>query len=475
MIETYPETVVRSKPVKRIPQTKGLPLVGSIPDLMKDPFGFLAQARETHGDIYRLNLGLTNVVMLNHPAQIQQVFVDNAQNYRKGGAMWDAIRVLLGNGLVVSEGDFWRRQRRMMQPQFHRQRLAGLTDLMVSAINESLDSWETQETENAFDLAPAFNNLTMKVITRTLFGMGLNAGAMDEVSEAVTYAVDYILKAVALNALPAWMPAPGRRQYQKAIATIDRQVYGIIASARQKAGAENYLLEMLLDSVDAETGEGMTDQQLRDEVTTLFLAGYETTSLTLSWAFDYLVHHPGMMQKIQAEVDSVLGNRPPTFEDLPKLTYTRMVLQETLRLRPSAWQVMRTAIDDDEIDGYPIPAGTNLVALIYMCHHHPAEWPNPEEFDPERFSPENSERRHKLAWMPFGAGKRMCIGKDFALMEGQLALAMTAQRYQMMPTVEPQARPQLSATLRPEGGVKVKLLKRIENKPGIESDAREMA
>src|SRR6266498_1544434 len=436
MLDAYSETTALSKPIKSIPLSRGLPLVGSIPDLMKDPFGFMAQARETYGDMYRLNLGLTNVVMLNHPRQIQHVFVDHAQNYRKGGPMWDAIRVLLGNGLVVSEGEFWRRQRRMMQPQFHRQRLAALSELMVSAIDESLDSWKSENNDATFDLAPAFNYLTMKVITRTLFGMGLDANAMDEVSEAVTYAVDYILKAVALNALPAWMPAPGRSQYRKAIATIDKQVYEIIGSTRQKSGSENYLLEMLLDAVDAETGEGMTDQQLRDEVTTLFLAGYETTSLTLSWAFDYLVRRPEIMQKLQAEVDSVLGNRPPTFADLPKLTYTRMVLQETLRLRPSAWQVMRTAIEDDEIDGYPIPAGTNLVALIYMCHHHPAEWPNPEEFDPERFAPENSERRHKLAWMPFGAGQRMCIGKDFALMEGQLALAMTAQRYQMLPTGE---------------------------------------
>ena len=461
MLDAYSETTALSKPIKSIPLSRGLPLVGSIPDLMKDPFGFMAQARETYGDMYRLNLGLTNVVMLNHPRQIQHVFVDHAQNYRKGGPMWDAIRVLLGNGLVVSEGEFWRRQRRMMQPQFHRQRLAALSELMVSAIDESLDSWKSENNDATFDLAPAFNYLTMKVITRTLFGMGLDANAMDEVSEAVTYAVDYILKAVALNALPAWMPAPGRKQYQEAIAKIDKQVYGIIASTRKKSGSENYLLEMLLDAVDAETGEGMTDQQLRDEVTTLFLAGYETTSLTLSWALDYLIRCPEIMQKLQAEVDSLLGKRLPTFADLPNLPYTRMVLQETLRHRPSAWQVMRTAVEDDEIDGYPIPAGTNLVALIYMCHHHPEEWSNPEEFDPERFSPENSERRHKLAWMPFGAGQRMCIGKDFALMEGQLALAMTVQRYQITPVANRRAQLQLSTTLRPGGGVKVKLVKRI--------------
>ncbi len=260
--------------------------------------------------------------------------------------------------------------------------------------------------------------------------------------------------------LPAWLPVPGRKQYQQATARIDKSVYRIIASSREKTDSENHLLAMLLDAVDEETGEGMTDQQLRDEVTTLFLAGYETTSLALSWAFDYLVRRPEMMQKLQAEVDAALGNRLPTFADLPKLPYARMVLQETLRLRPPAWQVMRTAIADDEIDGCRIPAGTNLMALMYMCHHHPAEWPNPEEFDPERFLPGRSEGRHKLAWMPFGAGQRMCIGRDFALMEGQLALAMAVQRFRITQSAEHSAQPQLSATLRPKGGVTVSLEKR---------------
>jgi cytochrome P450 len=217
---------------------------------------------------------------------------------------------------------------------------------------------------------------------------------------------------------------------------------------------------MLLDMVDDETGEGMTDKQLHDEVTTLFLAGYETTSVALSWAFDFLSQHPDMMRKLQVEVDLVLGDRLPTMADLHQMPYSRMILQETLRIRPPAWQVMRTAVEDDEIDGYPIKAGTNIVALMYMCHFHPDEWTDPETFDPERFSPERSESRHKLAWMPFGAGQRLCIGKDFAMMEGQLALAMVAQRYQITKTSERPAEQQLAATLRPKGGVVVKLEKR---------------
>lgn len=458
MLDTYPQSIAQPAQPKNIPLTKGLPLVGSIPQIVKDPFGYLKQAHTTYGDLYNLNLGLSKMLMLNHPRQIQHVFVDNAQNYRKGGGMWDAIRAMLGNGLVVSEGSFWLRQRRMMQPQFHRQRLAALTELMVSAMQDALDTWEQAAATGAdFNVAPAFNELTMKVITRTLFGTGLSNEEMDRVSKALDYSVNYILKAIVLNSLPKWMPAPGKKEFERSIRQIDETVYRIIADSRKDHGAQNHMMAMLLDMVDDETGEGMTDQQLRDEVTTLFLAGYETTSIALTWAWDFLTHRPEVMEKLQAEVDAVLGDRLPTFADLMQLPYCRMVLQETLRIRPSAWQLPRTAIADDEIDGYHIPAGTTITALIYMCHYHPEEWDRPEEFDPERFQPTNTEKRHKFAYMPFGAGQRKCIGLDFALMEGQLALAMVAQRYKVFKTNPNLAEPQLSTTLRPKGGVFVKL------------------
>ncbi len=461
MLDTYPQSIVQPAQPKRIPLTKGIPLVGSLPQIIKNPFGFLMQARDTYGDIYNLNLGISKMLILNNPRQLQHIMVDNVQNYRKGGGMWDAVRAMLGNGLVVSEGSFWMRQRRMMQPQFHRQRLAALTELMVSAIDEALTTWEKSANGSEFNVAPAFNELTMKVITRTLFGTGLDQDEMNRVSKALDYSVNYILKAIVLNSLPSWMPAPGRKEFEKSIAQIDETVYRIIADSRKSSGAENHLMAMLLDMVDDETGEGMTDQQLRDEVTTLFLAGYETTSIALTWSFDFLAHNPEMMEKLRTEVDTVVGSdRLPTFADLPKMPYSRKVLQETLRIRPSAWQLPRTAIEDDEIDGHHIPAGTNLIGLIYMCHYHPDEWDNPEVFDPERFQSEKSEKRHKFAYMPFGAGQRKCIGMDFALMEGQLALAMVAQRYALTKTTEQLAEPQLSTTLRPKDGVVVKLEKR---------------
>ncbi|HUM69639.1 MAG TPA: cytochrome P450, partial [Chloroflexota bacterium] len=237
-------------------------------------------------------------------------------------------------------------------------------------------------------------------------------------------------------------------------------VYGIIAQCRAGKLSDDHLLAMLLDVVDEETGEGMTDQQLRDEVATLFLAGYETTSLALSWALHHLMQHPEMMTKMQAEVDSVLNGRQPTLADLPQLPYTRMVLQEAMRLQPPSYWLPRTAVADDEIDGYHISAGTQVVSLTYMYHRHPEHWENPEQFDPERFTPERSANRHRYAWIPFGAGQRLCIGRDFAMMEGQLALAMVAQRFNMTAVPDHEVKPMLSSTMRPKNGVMVTLEKR---------------
>jgi cytochrome P450 len=446
---------------KEIPQTKGWPLIGSIPQIIKSPFGFVTQARETYGDIYALNLGLSKVVVLNHPRHAQYIMRDNARNYHKGGALWDAVRDMLGNGLVVSEGDFWLRQRRMMQPQFHRQRIAALTTLMVEAIDGNLNTWEQASTTGEeFNIAKAFDRVTMSVILKTMFGTALNEQEMAEAAEAMTLGLDYIMQGTVTHSLPKWMPIPGKKRFEKAMARFDELVYRIIGEGRRGEGEENHLLAMMLDMVDEETGEGMTDQQLRDEVATLFLAGYETTSITLSWAMYYLGQHPDMMQKLQAEVDKALADRLPTMADLRNLPYTNMVIQESMRMRPPSYWLPRTAAEDDEIDGYSIPAGTNVISFTYMYHHHPEAWENPEQFDPERFTPERVANRHKFAFIPFGAGQRMCIGRDFALMEGQLALAMVLQRFDVSLVSGHEVKPQLSSTLRPKGGVPVYLAKR---------------
>jgi cytochrome P450 len=276
----------------------------------------------------------------------------------------------------------------------------------------------------------------------------------------MTFALDYVMTAIVTHALPTWLPIPGKKRFENSLVQFDEVVYRIIADSRAGEGKENHLLAMMMDTVDEETGEAMNDKQLRDEVATIFLAGYETTSIALTWAYDYLTQHPAVMQKLQAEVDEVLQGRRPTFADLPKLTYTKMVLQETMRLRPPSYWLPRTAENDDEIDGYAIPAGTDVISLTYMYHRHPEFWPDAERFDPERFSPEQSAGRHGFAYVPFGAGQRMCIGRDFSLMEGQLALAMMAQRFAFRRAHVAETKAQLSSTLRPKDGLPVYLTAR---------------
>ena len=211
---------------------------------------------------------------------------------------------------------------------------------------------------------------------------------------------------------------------------------------------------------DAETGEGLTDQQIRDEVVNLFLAGYDTTAATLTWALALLLRHPQELMRLRTEVDEVLAGRTPTFADATRLVYTRMVVHETLRLRPAAWQVPRIAIEDDVIDGYAIPAGTVVIPLIYMIHRHPEHWSAPEEFDPQRFTPGRSDTRHHFSYIPFGAGQRTCIGKDFSLLESQLVLSSVFSRFTLEPTTSALPQPRMSATLKMHGTVSVRLKRR---------------
>jgi cytochrome P450 len=449
------------------PAIKGWPVAGAVPHLLRDPLGFLTQARATYGDIYRLNLGFTDMVVLNHPRHAQHVLRDSARKYGKGGEILEFARTFLGNGVFLSEGDFWLRQRRIMQPQFHRQQLAALTAMMVKTIDEVLASWAPAATTGKpFVMLPALSQLTMRTAVTTMFGAAVTEQEIDRIAKELQFMLGYILLGAVTQHLPAWLPAPGRRRYQQTLANYDQLIYRIIAEGRQQqaqAQQGNQLLALLLNAVDEETGESMTDRQLRDEVATLFLAGYETTSLALSWTIELLAHHPDVLARLQAEIDQVLGGRLPAFADLMQLSYTRMVLQEALRLRPPAFWTVRKAVVDDEIDGYTIPAGSEIALMIYMIHHHPEFWANPLHFAPERFAPDQAAggARHPFAWIPFGAGPRLCIGRDFALLEGALALAMMMQRYTIHALPGRQAQPVPSTTLRPKGGVVVRLEPRV--------------
>ena len=443
------------------PSVGGMPLIGALPNLIKGRFNFLEASREELGDIYRLDLGFTDAVVLCHPRHAQHVLVDQAKNYTKGGPLWDSIRTLLGNGLPVSEGNFWRRQRRMIQPAFHHKRLMAIADQMVAAIDESLDRWEPYaRSGEAMDVAQAFTHTTMNVLVRTMFGSDLKPGEAETVGKELAYAIDFMLQGMVTNSLPSWVPVPGRKRYQQAIRSIDEIVFRVIERGRKEEGAGDNMLSMLLEMVDEESGERMTNAELRDEAVSLFLAGYETTSVAMSWALHYLTQQPEVAARLQDEVDSVLGKRTPTLMDLRQLTYARNVMQESLRLYPPAYWLARTAVEDDVIDGYHIPAGKMVAIMFQTIHRHPEQWENPHVFDPDRFLPERSEGRHKLAWVPFGAGQRLCVGREFAMMEGPLILARLMQRFQPVAVPDKVAQMHIGITLRTKDGVWVTLKKR---------------
>lgn len=444
------------------PKTSGFPVIGSVPNVLSKQADYLLDAWQTHGDIYTLDLGAISIVMLNHPDYAQYVLRDNFRNYVKGGEMWDSIRKLVGDGLVSSEGDLWRRQRHMMQPQFHRQHLAGLTNLMVEAIEDGMKDWDAiAESGEAFNVAQAFNKITMKVIVRTMFGGNISDAETDRIGHELGFAIPYMLQDMITGKLPEWLPVPGRKRYHAALDYIDTFVYRMIEERRNEPDHDNGdLFTMMLNLVDAETNEQMTDKQLRDEAVTIFAAGYETTSVAMTWAAHMLSQHLEVAVRLASSVDEALGDRLPKFEDLMQLGYSRQVMEETMRLYPPAFWFTRSAVEDDVIGGYHIKAGQLMAVVPYAIHRHPNFWDKPEHFEPDRFHSENDNHRHPLAFIPFGAGQRQCIGKDFALMEGALILARIAQRYTFIDVPERQPVGAFGPTLSTKDGMWLKIQKR---------------
>ena len=439
------------KGADRVPGLKGYPIVGNLPQFQRDPLATLTRAAREGGDVVRLALGSERFYLLSHPDHVRHVLQDNNKNYVKG---YGKVSVLLGNGLVLSEGSFWRRQRRLMQPAFHRERLAGFAEAMTDETSRMLDGWEAPASEGrALDVALEMTLLAQRIIVRTMFGAGVG-----EEGATIARAFDTALAGIDTRfVVPLWvsrLPLPANRRFEKALATIDGAVRRIIAGRRRAGlGGGDDLLGMLMEARDAETGETMSEGQIRDEVTTIYLAGHETTAVTLAWTWFLLSKNPAVARGVREEVSRVLGGRTPGMGDVPNLTYTRAVVDEVLRLYPAAWMISRSAVGDDEVGGYRVPAGLTVFLSPYVTHRRPELWPNPEGFDPERFAPEGADGRPRFAYFPFGGGPRLCIGNNFALMEATLVIAMTMQRYRLdlVPGQTVEAKPR--GTLRPRPAV----------------------
>jgi len=432
------------------PGPRGWPIVGNLPGMVRDRLGFVSGLQREYGEIFRVRVGGRELNLLSNPEFIKHVLVDNAANYVKGD-IFKKLEPFLGKGLFTAEGDLWRRQRRLMQPHFHKESVAALVGLMVETIAASIERWRPRaRSGEAFDFAPEMMRLTLDVVTRALFGADVDADATT-VGAALTTVLEHTnRRLLSLVDLTDVLPLPSARRYRRALATLDRIVFGIIAARRRTSERRADLLQMLLDARDPDSGEPMNDQQLRDEVMTLFLAGHETTANGLAWTWYLLSRAPAVDRRLRSDVARVLGARRPTMDDVPQLAYARQIFEEAMRLYPPVIGVPRDAIREDRIGGYRVRAGATVVSSAYLTHHNPRLWPNPEGFDPDRFAPDRpGPPIAPFAYLPFGAGQRKCIGHVFATIEGTLAVAMIAQAYrpELVPGVRVDAIPQL--TLRP--------------------------
>jgi cytochrome P450 len=433
------------------PGPKGSLIMGVMRDYNRDTLGFIKRCRD-YGDIVRTRFLYVHAYFLFNPDDIEAILTTNSKSYQKARSLRSPFFYrLVGNGLVTSEGDFWRRQRRLAQPGFHRQRISSYGDVMVEYAQRALERWKSGETR---DISKDMTRLTLEIVVKTLFNSDVSRDA-DHVGEILTT----LVKPFASQATLKWildnrLPTPAHRRYFNSVSEIDRIVFRIISERRASGYDEGDLLSMLLQAQD-DDGSQMTDQQLRDEVMTLFLAGHETTALALSWSWYLLATNPEAEKKFHAELDSVLNGRLPNVSDLASLKYTEMIAKEAMRLYPPAYAVGREAIEETELGGFRVPRGTQLFAFQWITHRDPRFFDRPDEFEPERWSGERAESLPKYAYFPFGGGPRQCIGNYFAMMEIVLLLATIGQRFKLslVPGQVVEVLPVLS--LRPKNGIKV--------------------
>lgn len=440
-----------------IPVRKGLPLLGILPKLFRgDPYEYLKSIMLEQGDLVQLHFGPQPVYLVSHPDYLQRILRDNYQNYRKPDLFYNTAREVIGNGLATSSGDFWLRQRRMIQPHLHRKQLVDLFVDMRDAVSEILNNWELLVVNGAeVELGKKMGEISMNIITRSMFGTGtLPAEELEVISQRTTRLIKYAGKSLFGGILPKWVPTPGRQEFLQDKNTVKETVNRIIARCRKDKGISAGLIQMLINSVDEESQQQMTEEQLFDEVMTIFIAGYESTATSLTWLFVALQKHPKVLEKLRMEIDQVLGNRAPSFEDVPRLVYTKQVFMETLRMYTPGPFLPRSSNVADKLGDYYMPANALILVFYHGVHHNPRVWDNPEVFDPDRFTPERIAGQPSFAYVPFSAGPRKCAGEEFVLLEGPLVLAMILQRYNIDLLPNQTFSAGIGAAMQPRNGVK---------------------
>jgi cytochrome P450 len=432
------------------PGPKGKGLWGNLADFRTDRLAYLTENARVYGDVVAYRLGPVRIWGLNHPDLIEEVLVHQNRKFQKHFAL-RAAKPTLGNGLLTSEGDFWRRQRRLSQPAFHRERIAGYGRAMVELTERMLDTWTDGQSK---DVQAEMMQLTLEIVARTLFGAEIG-GEAERIARTMDSLMDnFTAKVNRRIPLPPWIPCPTNFRFWRDMRTIRGTLQDILTRRRASGEDRGDLLSMLLQATDTEgDGARMTDGQLQDELITLFLAGHETTANTLAWAWWLLSRNPEAEAKVHDELDRVLQGRAPTFEDLPRLTYTDHVITETLRLLPTVWLLGREAMEPVSLGGYTLPKGHTVWMSQWVVHRDPRFYNDPERFLPDRWADGLAKRLPRYAYFPFGGGPRICIGNQFAQMESVLLLAAIARKFRLRIADDFTPILQATMTLRADGGI----------------------
>jgi cytochrome P450 len=441
---------------KSWPEVHGHWLGGCLRQIQREPLDLYRNAWREHGDFIKFRaIPGFYMYLLAHPAAIEYVLQGNMKNYRKPDSFNQSVKLLAGQGILTSEGELWRHQRRIMQPAFARHAVSSLTGHITSAVAKFVDEWNRQADGRSVDVLEETMRLGLRIASLALMGTDISGNA-DAIGHAYRITFEYVSQKMngAMMFSPLWMPTARNRKFRAAKALLDRVVMDLIARRRTEPSSGD-VLGRLVQATDEETGDGMSDEQLRDEVLTLLTAGHETGGAALSWSLYLLAEHPQIQEQLHEEVRAVLSCRPAEANDLARLPLATAVFEEAMRLYPPAWGMPRETIEDDEICGHPVPAKSTLMISQLLAHRHPEFWSDPERFDPARFLGAAARERAKYAYFPFGGGQRVCIGNHMAMLQGPLSLATLVDQFHFKLVEGQHVVPDPTFTLRPKGGLRM--------------------
>jgi enediyne biosynthesis protein E7 len=436
------------------------PSMRAVPGLLRklwfDRLAMLTDAAKEFGDVVKFAMGPKTLYFFNHPDHAKHVLADNAANYHKGIGLAEARRLILGDGLLTSEDEVWKHQRRIIQPAFRRDRLAGFASVVTDA-GQALAARLSARVGDTVDMSEEMTRLTMSVLGKSLLDADLSPLRM--LGPAFEVAQDRAMfEMVSLGAVPTWLPLPRNHRFWRAKRQLEDAIEVLVAGrAHARGGDGTDLLSMLAAAYSGERDARKRWSVMRDELITILLAGHETTASTLSWTWYLLSGHPEAEAALHAEAVEVLGGRTPDHEDLARLPYTTTVIQEAMRLYPPVWGLTRRSLKADEVGGYRVPAGADVMISPYTLHRHPGFWPDPDQFRPERFATTAPVTTHRYAYIPFGAGPRVCVGSHLGMMEATLIAAMVAREFRFELAVGARPEPEAMLSLRVRGGLPVRV------------------